>query len=135
MFHASVYKENRFSLDHFPNMTFVMNQAAEFLSQQETDFFSWGELDVCAQTIVRDFSSDASKVFSACLPSGITVSNIHFLHVFDFFMLSQICLTHSLFAANIGPHWSIGGDIQANTDAGYLSSKVHCLVESLLEYR
>ncbi|XP_027768905.1 endoribonuclease Dicer homolog 2-like [Solanum pennellii] len=78
-------------------------KAAEFLSQEETDFFSWGELDVCAQTIVRDFSSDASKVFSACLPSG--------------------------------PHWSIGGDIQANTDAGYLSSKVHCLVESLLEYR
>ncbi|KAH0775686.1 hypothetical protein KY290_007097 [Solanum tuberosum] len=78
-------------------------KAAEFLSQEETDFFSWGELDVCTQTIVRDFSLDASKVFSACLPSG--------------------------------PHWSIGGDIQANTDAGYLSSKVHCLLETLLEYR
>ncbi|KAG5574730.1 hypothetical protein H5410_054864, partial [Solanum commersonii] len=70
-------------------------KAAEFLSQEETDFFSWGELDVCAQTIVRDFSLDASKVFSGCLPSGITVSNIHFIHVFDFFMLSG-SLTHSL---------------------------------------
>ncbi|CAN4126640.1 unnamed protein product [Withania somnifera] len=77
-------------------------KAAEFLSHEET-FFSWEELDVCAQTIVRDFSLDASKVFSAHLPSG--------------------------------PHWSIGGDIQANADAGYLSSKVNCLLESLLEYR
>ncbi|KAG5600285.1 hypothetical protein H5410_031655 [Solanum commersonii] len=78
-------------------------KAAEFLSREEVDFFSWGELDVCAQTIVRDFSLGASKIFSARLPSG--------------------------------PHWSIGGDIQANADAGYLSSKVTCLLESLLEYR
>ncbi|XP_015169591.1 endoribonuclease Dicer homolog 2-like isoform X2 [Solanum tuberosum] len=78
-------------------------KATEFLSREEVDFFSWGELDVCAQTIVRDFSLGASKIFSARLPSG--------------------------------PHWSIGGDIQANADAGYLSSKVTCLLESLLEYR
>uniref|UniRef100_M1ABS3 Dicer n=1 Tax=Solanum tuberosum TaxID=4113 RepID=M1ABS3_SOLTU len=70
-------------------------KAVEFLSQEETDFFSWGELDVCAQTIIRYFSLDASKVFSACLPSGVTVSNTHFIHVFDFFMLS-VSLTHSL---------------------------------------
>ncbi|KAK4359766.1 hypothetical protein RND71_021995 [Anisodus tanguticus] len=78
-------------------------KAAEFLSCADNEFFSWGELDVCAQTIVRNFSLGASKVFSARLPSG--------------------------------SHWSIGGDIQANTDVGYLSSKVTCLVESLLEYR
>ncbi|PHU17552.1 hypothetical protein BC332_13247 [Capsicum chinense] len=29
-----------------------------------------GELDVCAQNIVRDFSSDSSKIFSARLPYG-----------------------------------------------------------------
>ncbi|KAM3283045.1 endoribonuclease Dicer 2 [Capsicum chacoense] len=78
-------------------------KAAEFFSRDETDFFCWRELDVCAQNIVRDFSLDSSKVFSAHLPSG--------------------------------PHWSIGGDSQANVDAGYVSSKVHCLLESLLEYR
>ncbi|KAH0777655.1 hypothetical protein KY290_009066 [Solanum tuberosum] len=78
-------------------------KAAEFLSFEENDFFSWGEFDACAQTIVRNFSLGASKIFSARLPSG--------------------------------PHWSIGGDIQANADAGYLSSKVNCLLESLLEYR
>ncbi|XP_060186301.1 endoribonuclease Dicer homolog 2-like isoform X1 [Lycium barbarum] len=78
-------------------------KAAEFLSCAENEFFSWGELDVCAQTIVRDFSLGASKVFLSRLPSG--------------------------------SHWSIGGDIQANTDAGYLTSKVTCLIESLLEYR
>ncbi|XP_055829779.1 endoribonuclease Dicer homolog 2 [Solanum dulcamara] len=78
-------------------------KAAEFLSREEIDFLSWGELDACAQTIVRDFSLGASKIFLARLPSG--------------------------------PHWSIGGDIQANADAGYLSSKVNCLLQSLLEYR
>ncbi|XP_047256670.1 endoribonuclease Dicer homolog 2-like [Capsicum annuum] len=78
-------------------------KAAEFLSHEETSFFSWGVLDVCCQTIVRNFSLGASKIFSARLPSG--------------------------------PHWSIGGDIQANTEAGYLSSKVNCLLELLLKYR
>lgn len=78
-------------------------KASEFLSSEETDFFSWGELDVCAQTIVRNFSLGASKVFSARIPSG--------------------------------SHWSIGGDIHANVDAGYLTSKVKSLIESLLEYR
>ncbi|XP_049381531.1 endoribonuclease Dicer homolog 2-like [Solanum stenotomum] len=50
----------------------------------------------------------------------------------------DFCLTASkIFSARLpsGPHWSIGGDIQANVDAGYLSSKVNCLLESLLEYR
>ncbi|KAG5574722.1 hypothetical protein H5410_054856 [Solanum commersonii] len=50
----------------------------------------------------------------------------------------DFCLTASkIFSAHLpsGPHWSIGGDIQANVDAGYLSSKVNCLLESLLEYR
>ncbi|KAH0775683.1 hypothetical protein KY290_007094 [Solanum tuberosum] len=81
-------------------------KAVEFLSQEETDFFSWGELDL-AIPILYMFS------ISLCYLS--------------------LSLTHSLFAANIGPHWSIGGDILANTDIGYLSSKVHCLLESLLE--
>lgn len=31
--------------------------------------------------------------------------------------------------------WSIGRDIEANMTAGYLTSKVACLVETLLEYR
>ncbi|KAG8390726.1 hypothetical protein BUALT_Bualt01G0113400 [Buddleja alternifolia] len=34
-----------------------------------------------------------------------------------------------------GPHWSIGYDLTANMTAGYLTSKVMCLVETLLEYR
>ncbi|NP_001316343.1 endoribonuclease Dicer 2d isoform X3 [Solanum lycopersicum] len=50
----------------------------------------------------------------------------------------DFCLGAStIFSAHLpsGPHWSIGKDIQANVDAGYLSSKVNCLLESLLEYR
>ncbi|XP_059665629.1 endoribonuclease Dicer homolog 2 isoform X2 [Cornus florida] len=34
-----------------------------------------------------------------------------------------------------GPEWSIGGNIKFNMDAGYLTSKVNCLIESLIEYR
>ncbi|XP_052184122.1 endoribonuclease Dicer homolog 2-like isoform X2 [Diospyros lotus] len=45
-------------------------KAAESLSCDETDIFSWGKLDVCAETIVKDFSLDVSKVFSTYIPSG-----------------------------------------------------------------
>ncbi|PHT83196.1 hypothetical protein T459_11639 [Capsicum annuum] len=58
-------------------------KAAEFLSDDKTDFFSWRELDVCAQNIVRDLSLDSSKIFSARLPC-IIVSNIHFLSFLSF---------------------------------------------------
>ncbi|KAK6775177.1 hypothetical protein RDI58_026178 [Solanum bulbocastanum] len=61
----------------------------------------------------------------------------------DFFSSDDACVrdfclgASKIFSARLpsGPHWSIGGDIQANVDAGYLSSKVNCLLESLLEYR
>ncbi|KAL8517842.1 hypothetical protein ACS0TY_009230 [Phlomoides rotata] len=33
------------------------------------------------------------------------------------------------------PQWSIGNDLKANMTAGYVSSKIVCLVETLLEYR
>ncbi|PHT49842.1 hypothetical protein CQW23_09589 [Capsicum baccatum] len=39
-----------------------------------------------------------------------------------------------LFPLNIGLHWSIGGDIQADVDVGYVLSKVNCLLKSLFEY-
>ncbi|CAN4114972.1 unnamed protein product [Withania somnifera] len=98
---ARLYSDFSFCLSEMG--AWLALKAAEFLSREDSVFFPWGELDACSQTIVRDFSLDASKIFSACLPSG--------------------------------QHWSIGGDIQANADAGYLSSKVNCLLESLLEYR
>ncbi|KAL3652076.1 hypothetical protein CASFOL_001757 [Castilleja foliolosa] len=34
-----------------------------------------------------------------------------------------------------GPQWSIRNDLTANVTAGYLTSKVMCLVETLLDYR
>ncbi|MCD7462890.1 Dicer-like protein 2 [Datura stramonium] len=95
----SYWQKNR-DLENLMN-----SKAAEFLSHEEIDFFSWGELDVYAQSIVRDFSLDASKVFG---------SLTFWYHRSD---------------------WSIGGDILVNTDAGYLTSKANWLLESLLEYR
>ncbi|KAM7525882.1 hypothetical protein LguiA_015784 [Lonicera macranthoides] len=96
----------------FNNFEFCMKElgvwlafkAAESLScDDENDTFSWGKLDLCGETIARDFILDALKIFSSYLPSG--------------------------------PNWSIANDTEANVDAGYLTIKVICLIESLLEYR
>ncbi|KAK3028008.1 LOW QUALITY PROTEIN: hypothetical protein RJ639_040007, partial [Escallonia herrerae] len=76
-------------------------KAAESLSCDEIDILSWGILDVCGETIVRDFSLDAVKVFSTRIPSD----------------------------------WVIGDCIKATAEAGYLTMKIVCLIESLLEYR
>ncbi|KAA8537034.1 hypothetical protein F0562_029512 [Nyssa sinensis] len=78
-------------------------KAAESLSREGMDIYLWGKLDVCGETIVRDYSLDSFRVFSRFIPSG--------------------------------PDWCIGDDIKASMDAGYLTSKVLCLIESLLEYR
>ncbi|KAL0452252.1 UNVERIFIED_CONTAM: Endoribonuclease Dicer2 [Sesamum latifolium] len=63
----------------------------------------WGQMDASGNRVVRAFSSDAVKVFSASMPSG--------------------------------PEWSICYDLIDNMKAGYLTSKVMCLVETLLAYR
>ncbi|KAG5549524.1 hypothetical protein RHGRI_014751 [Rhododendron griersonianum] len=78
-------------------------KAAESLSCEEIELFTWGNLDISGETIVRDFISDALKVFSNHVPAA--------------------------------PWRSIGDDIYASKDAGYLSSKVICLIEALLQYR
>ncbi|GFP90070.1 endoribonuclease dicer homolog 2 [Phtheirospermum japonicum] len=78
-------------------------KAAEFHSVEEEAIFLWGKMDVSCERIVRAFSSDAVKIFSASMPSG--------------------------------PQWSIRNDLMANVTAGYLTSKVMCLVEILLDYR
>ncbi|KAK3016706.1 hypothetical protein RJ639_005644, partial [Escallonia herrerae] len=76
-------------------------KAAESLSCDEIDILSWGKLDVCGETIVRDFSLDAVKVFSTRIPSD----------------------------------WVIGDCMKATPETGYLTMKIVCLIESLLEYR
>lgn len=78
-------------------------KAAETLLFERSEIFSWGELDVCGEKIVRNFSSDVFKVFSKYIPSD--------------------------------PDWSIGGDMKVYLADRFLSTKVICLVESLLEYR
>lgn len=40
----------------------------------------------------------------------------------------------SLLTIPLGPEWSIG-DLDADMEAGFLTSKVVCLIKSLLEYR
>lgn len=54
-----------------------------------------------------------------------------------FFYCPKYCFFYlfCLFTMNIGPEWCIGCDTQADVKAGYLTSKVICLFDSLLEYR
>ncbi|KAI3470366.1 hypothetical protein Pfo_027029 [Paulownia fortunei] len=78
-------------------------KVAEVHSREEEDIFGWDKMDVSGERIVRAFSSDAVKVFSASMPCG--------------------------------PQWSIRNDLMANATAGYFTSKVMCLVETLLDYR
>ncbi|KAK2658225.1 hypothetical protein Ddye_004758 [Dipteronia dyeriana] len=78
-------------------------KAAESLSGYESDFFSWGQLDVFGEKIIKKFSLDAAKLFLTYIPSGLK--------------------------------WSSGDNLKSNVDAGLLTTKVFCLIESLLEYR
>ncbi|KAL0358761.1 UNVERIFIED_CONTAM: Endoribonuclease Dicer2 [Sesamum angustifolium] len=78
-------------------------KAAEVYSREEDDIFIWGQMDASGNRVVRAFSSDAVKVFSASMPSGL--------------------------------EWSIRYDLIDDMKAGYLTSKVICLVQTLLEYR
>ncbi|KAK6144956.1 hypothetical protein DH2020_021776 [Rehmannia glutinosa] len=78
-------------------------KAAEVHSVEEEDVFVWGKMDVSGERVVRAFSLDAVKIFSASMPCG--------------------------------PQWSIRNNLTANMTAGYLTSKVMCLVETLLDYR
>lgn len=61
------------------------------------------------------------------------------IRLFSFLFLkeAQCDLFHVLFlyTTNVGLSWYTGSDRKADADAGYLSTKVICLIESLLEYR
>ncbi|KAL2526233.1 Endoribonuclease Dicer2 [Abeliophyllum distichum] len=78
-------------------------KAAETLSCEETNVFSWVKLDVSGEKVVKDFSLDALKLFYDFVPSGAQGSN----------------------------HY----DMNAKLNSGYVTSKVICLVDTLLEYR
>ncbi|CAH9091576.1 unnamed protein product [Cuscuta epithymum] len=49
---------------------FLALKAAESLSCKDKEIFNWDKLDLHAETIVRGFSLDAAKIFSAQIPSG-----------------------------------------------------------------
>ncbi|CAH9091580.1 unnamed protein product, partial [Cuscuta epithymum] len=75
------------------------------MSLDNKDILSWGNSDENAETIVRDFCLDVAKIFSTHLPSDIG---------------AQLC--------------NIDNDLGTSKDAGYLTSKVVSLIETLLDY-
>lgn len=60
---------------------FSFLQAAEYLASVKTDILLWGRLDGRGETIIKNFSSDASSMLSKFIPSG-NVSLIAFICTF-----------------------------------------------------
>ncbi len=83
-----------------------------------------------SEQIVKNFSSDASHAFATCIPSGTSI-----LKNFCFMLLVVAYIPSFFLIIPSGLGWSIGDNVRANMDEGLLTSKVVCLIESLLEYR
>ena len=92
----------------------------------------WGEVDVNGERVIKAFSSDALELLSAHLPTGISLFQLIELN-----FLVLLCLT-VLFVIVFGLILGlqlIHNDLRASMTNGYLTSKIICLVETLLEYR
>ncbi|KAJ7978287.1 Endoribonuclease Dicer-like [Quillaja saponaria] len=98
---SKIFSDLLFCLDELG--VWLALKAAKSLSSNKNELFSWGELDVFGEEIVRSFRSDAIRAIENYIPSG--------------------------------PQWSIAVNVIENTDEGLLTTKVGCLIESLLEYR
>ncbi|ESQ49771.1 hypothetical protein EUTSA_v10019898mg [Eutrema salsugineum] len=79
----------------------LAQKAAQSLSDSQSDFTLWGELNMFSETFVKKFCFDASQAFLADIPHGL--------------------------------NWS-AANIKENLEAGLLTSKTVCLLESLLGY-
>ncbi|RVW27130.1 Endoribonuclease Dicer-like 2 [Vitis vinifera] len=100
------------SLAH--QLEILKNKAAEFSFCDDMDICCWGQLDLSGEEIIKNFNKDAYKVISTYLPSG--TSNPE-LVLFQYRELS------------------VGDDLEADAESGFLTTKVICLVGSLLQYR
>ncbi|KAE9599183.1 putative ribonuclease III post-transcriptional gene silencing PAZ-Argonaute family [Lupinus albus] len=85
-------------------------KAAESLFSNETESFL---RDNSGDGLVKSFSLATVNHLTTYLPSGNDCTTID----------------------RIGTQWSIGDNIKSDVDMGLLTSKVFCLVDSLLEYR
>ncbi|CAI9090837.1 OLC1v1025698C1 [Oldenlandia corymbosa var. corymbosa] len=142
-FSKSIAESTRKRLDKvYSTLLFCVNElgiwlavkAAECFSRVKTDVLSWERLDGRGEAIVKNFSSEASSILSECMPS----SNVPLKGFYFNLLVAFNCLFLNLlvpFALNTGPEWCIGCDTDADINAGYLTSKVICLYDSLLEYR
>eukprot|EP00257_Ricinus_communis_P014560 XP_015572262.1 endoribonuclease Dicer homolog 2 isoform X1 [Ricinus communis] len=83
-------------------------KAAQILSCHESEFFSCGKLDISGENIVKEFGLNASQALDNCINSAFE---------------------------HLGPKWSIGENAEADIEAGLLTTKIFCLIDSLLDYR
>ncbi|XP_050208113.1 endoribonuclease Dicer homolog 2-like [Mercurialis annua] len=86
----------------------LAHKAAQILSCQESNLFSLNKFDITGENIVKEFSLEASQAFANCIRSAME---------------------------RLGPDWFIGDNAKGAMDAGLLTTKIFCLIESLLEYR
>ena len=100
--------------------------------------FIWEKLDKSGERIITEFSLDVFKLLSGYMPSGMLPSSARdkLLEVSRLYLCPVLVATNFPYILySLDPDWSIRDDMEANVLNGYLSTKVICLFESLLERR
>ncbi|XP_059435828.1 endoribonuclease Dicer homolog 2 isoform X1 [Corylus avellana] len=98
-------------------LVFCLNELGIWLGLKAAESFSCNETDICNETDSIPWGK--LDVRSQAIVNNFSLDAFH------------------TFATHVpsGPEWSIGDNDKANMDAGLVTSKVVCLIESLLEYR
>ncbi|XP_059442582.1 endoribonuclease Dicer homolog 2-like isoform X2 [Corylus avellana] len=100
----------------FSTLIFCLDELGVWLGLKATQSFSCNETDICNETDLIPWGKMDAR--SQAIVNNFSLDACH------------------AFATYVppGPKWSISDNVEANVDAGLVSSKVACLVESLLEY-
>lgn len=94
----------------------------------------WGNMDISGEAVVKAFTSDAVKVLSATGDFLFSVLRLNSLFLAGPLQALLYCSV-IIFGFLSGPQRLIRNDLRANMTDGYLTSKIICLLETLLEYR
>ncbi|KAG6645299.1 endoribonuclease Dicer homolog 2-like isoform X1 [Carya illinoinensis] len=101
----------------FSALVFCLDELGVWLGLKAAQFFSCYNTDFCDET--DSISWDKLDVFGETIVKDFSLDAFH---------------TFSSYIPS-GPDWPIGDNIKENMDEGLITSKVVCLIESLLDYR
>ncbi|GLT72572.1 hypothetical protein SLA2020_444960 [Shorea laevis] len=103
----------------FSALKFCLDELGFWLGLKAAQSYSCNENGICNETAADSITCRKLDLLSQGIVESFSLDSFH---AFSTYVPS-------------GPEWSIGSNVEANMDAGLLTSKVVCLIESLLEYR